>query len=102
VPIRILERPESPWGDYGDILRHGMTSHLGPASDGLAQLERTGPFVPLISFPGFDIVVTDGFRTKLAESGFKRPRVSSRAQGSDCGPSVAHLGLERGRPRRVS
>ena len=68
VPIRILERPESPWGDYGDILRHGMTSHLGPASNGLAQLERTGPFVPPISFPGFDIVVTDGFRTKLAES----------------------------------
>ena len=68
MPIRILERPESPWGDYGDILRHGMSSHLGTSREGLIQLERTGPFIPPISFPGFEIVVTDEFRRRLAES----------------------------------
>lgn len=69
VPIRILRGAEAPWGDYGDILMHGMTAHLGRAADGLLQLERTGPFVPPISFPGIgDIVVTHRFREKLEAS----------------------------------
>jgi hypothetical protein len=68
MAIRILEPPESPWGDYGNILRHGMSSHLGRSSEGLVQLESTAPFVPPITFPGFEIVVTDEFRGKLATS----------------------------------
>jgi hypothetical protein len=43
-----LEAPEAPWGDYGSILQHGMTAHLGRNPEGLAQLERTGPFIPPI------------------------------------------------------
>lgn len=69
MAIRILEPSESPWGDYGDILRHGMSSHLEESPDGLLQLERTGPYVPPISFPGFEIVVTDGCRRQLEASG---------------------------------
>jgi hypothetical protein len=68
MAIRILERPESPWGDYGDILRHGMSSHLSRSPEGLIQLERTAPFIPPISFPGFEIVVTDEFRARLTAS----------------------------------
>jgi len=64
-----LEGPPSVWGDYGDILLAGMTAHLG-RQDGLLQLERTGPFVPSISFPGIgDIVVTDNFKKSLENSG---------------------------------
>ena len=64
-----LEDSPSAWGDYGDILRAGMTAHLGRL-DGLLQLERVGPFVPPISFPGIsDIVVTDNFRKSLENSG---------------------------------
>lgn len=67
----ILRSPEHPWGDYGDILMHGMSMHLG-RKDGLIQLERTGPFIPPISFPGAgDIVVTDEFRRALEVSGLK-------------------------------
>lgn len=71
MPIRILKAPEEHWGDYGQILRHGMTSHLGRAADGCAQLERTAPYIPPISFPGFDLVVTNDFRTKLEQSGLQ-------------------------------
>ncbi len=58
-----------PWGDYGNILVSGMSAHLG-RKDGLIQLERTGPFVPPITFPGIgDIVVTEQFRYLLEASG---------------------------------
>ena len=66
--IFILGRPRQipDWGDYGDILRHGMTSHLPRAGDHL-QLERTGPFIPPVTFPGIsDVVVTDMARRKIA------------------------------------
>ncbi len=64
-----LDGPKSPWGDYSDILIKGMSAHSS-RQDGLIQLERTGPYVPPISFPGIsDIVVTDSFRRELAASG---------------------------------
>lgn len=64
-----LDGPKSPWGDYSQILIAGMSAHLG-REKGLIQLERTGPYVPPISFPGVnDIVVTDAFRKKLEGSG---------------------------------
>jgi hypothetical protein len=58
-----------PWGDYGDILLSGMTTHQPRTQDGLLQLERTGPFVPPITLPGCeDPVVTDAFRARLEHS----------------------------------
>lgn len=54
------------WGDYADILLHGMSSHLS-RRDGLLQLERVGPFVPPITFPGIsDIVLTSEAKTLVA------------------------------------
>jgi hypothetical protein len=61
-----LESP-SPWGDYGSILVRGMTAHL-PRKDGLLQLERTGPLVPAITFPGRSVVATDEGRMWLEEN----------------------------------
>jgi hypothetical protein len=63
----IVKGPEL-WGDYGAILIRGMTAHL-PRKDDRLQLERTGPFIPPITFPGVgDVLVTDEFRNQLAES----------------------------------
>lgn len=64
-----LKRPERPWGDYGDILVDGMSRHLNHL-DGSIQLERTGPFVPPISFPGLnDVIVTSEFIKAVEASG---------------------------------
>jgi len=65
-----LEKARTPdWGDYSDILVSGMTAHLG-REDGMLQLERTGPFMPPITFPGIEeIVVTNQFRESLEHSG---------------------------------
>ncbi len=81
--------PNTPvlWGDYGGILAHGMAERN---SDGQLELERTGPFIPPISFPGFTIVVTDGFKQKLEHSRLKglsfRPAVKKR---------IVHLDWEK-------
>src|SRR5262245_52553904 len=61
-----LSRPEPPWGDYGDILFHGMASR---SKTGDLELERTGPFVPPISQPGKFVVVTAEFLGRIRESG---------------------------------
>lgn len=55
------------WGGYGDILQHGMSSHL-PERDGKIALERTGPYIPPITFPG-PIVLTTEARQLLESSG---------------------------------
>lgn len=69
MTIYILQNAEMPWGDYGDILFSGMTSHL-PRKDGYLQLERIGPFVPPITISGIgNVVVTDAFKEKLHLSG---------------------------------
>jgi hypothetical protein len=73
--MTLLEQPiawrlsgaPSPWGDYGNILINGMSTHL-PRSSGRIQLERTGPFVPPISFPVV-AVVTDVIRMELERQG---------------------------------
>ena len=62
-----LERPAFRWGDYGDILLHGMATR--DESTGLLQLERVGTFVPPISFPGLPgIVVTAKLKSRLNNS----------------------------------
>lgn len=64
-----LRAPEAPWGDYGHILTHGMSAHLSRTDKGLLSLERTGPYIPPITFPGLNIVVTDELRRSLDTSG---------------------------------
>src|SRR5580698_2746779 len=60
--------PES-WGDYGDILQHGMTAHSRRVGSSLA-LERTGPYIPPITLPGAgDIILTSEARRLLESSG---------------------------------
>ena len=66
--VYTLTRPAAPWGDYGSVLIYGMSMHL-PRVAGLIQLERTGPFVPPITQPGLEIVVTDAFKARLEASG---------------------------------
>ncbi|MCA9074313.1 MAG: hypothetical protein KDA93_04720 [Planctomycetaceae bacterium] len=72
--IYILEESDMPWGDYGSILVHGMSAHLGRrgGEDGPIQLERTGPFVPPITFPGIgDIIVTNDVKQEMVKAGFR-------------------------------
>jgi hypothetical protein len=65
----ILRQPNSPWGDYSDILTHGMATRADEEG-ALLHLERTGPFVPALTFPGLsEIVVTEAFRKQLESSG---------------------------------
>ena len=60
--------PES-WGDYGDILQHGMTAHSSRV-EGRLSLERTGPYIPPITLPGIgDIILTSEARRLLESSG---------------------------------
>lgn len=70
MSVYILDGPKVPdWGDYSEILVSGMTSDLD-RQDGMLQLERTGPFVPPISFPGpGSVVVTDALKERLERSG---------------------------------
>ncbi len=44
----VLSPMPTPWGDYGKILVHGMSSHL-ERYDGLLQLERAGSRFPAIT-----------------------------------------------------
>lgn len=54
------------WGDYGDVLQHGMSSR---GEDGLLALQRTGPYVPPITLPGLgDLVLTTPARQLLESS----------------------------------
>ncbi len=55
------------WGGYGDILQHGMSTHL-PRREGKISLERTGPYIPPITFPS-SIVPTSDARRLLESSG---------------------------------
>ncbi|MBI5501428.1 MAG: hypothetical protein HY907_14380 [Deltaproteobacteria bacterium] len=66
--VYIVRASDAPWGDYGHILVHGMTGHLGRL-DGRLQLERTGPFIPPTTHPGGrDIVLTDWAKRLLETS----------------------------------
>lgn len=65
-----ISKGSTSWGDYGSMLLHGMTGRLARNSEGLLQLERTGPFVPPISLPApGDVIVTESMRRMLTGSG---------------------------------
>jgi hypothetical protein len=67
--FRMEGRRMTRWGDYGDILQHGMTAHLD-RTGGRLSLERTGPYMPPITFPGIgDVVLTSEGRAMLEASG---------------------------------
>jgi hypothetical protein len=60
---------EAPWGDYGSILMHGLSTRLDRLR-GLIQLERTGPTIAPITIPNDnDLIVTQGFQLALQQSG---------------------------------
>jgi hypothetical protein len=82
--VFVLNRPSTKWdawGDYASLLLHGMTGHRGRKGARL-QLERTGPFVPKVTFPGIgDVILTDAMKSALdrAMPGLEyRPVVSAR------------------------
>src|SRR5882724_7605545 len=66
----LLERKSilpATWGDYGSILEHGM-SHTERGEKQLL-LERTGPYITAVTFPGpGDIVLTSSARDILESS----------------------------------
>jgi len=64
-----LDKPKVPWGDYGSILVHGMSSSWRNDDTAPLELQRTGPFLPPISFPLSRIIVTDAVRGELESSG---------------------------------
>lgn len=62
-----IQKTLGNWGDYSSILLHGMA--LRDSKTGLLNLERTGPFVPPISFPSLEnFAVTDSLRNELEKS----------------------------------
>lgn len=63
-PYFILRHPSHRWGDYGDVLVHGY----GGIDEGVCRLQRTGPFIPPLTMPGYDIVVTAPLRRELEQS----------------------------------
>jgi len=68
VEIFWLRSCEAPWGDYGQILLNGMSSHL-PRIDGRIQFERTGPYIPAVMFPRRgEVIVADALRKAFDNS----------------------------------
>ncbi len=72
-----LRRGQAPWGDYGSILVHGMTSHLERDAKGRVQLERTGPWIPALSRGLGVLIATDRLREELRMSGMRGMRFRS-------------------------
>ena len=69
--IKVRSVTSGDWGDYGDILQHGMTAHSRRVN-GRLSLERTGPYIPPVTLPGLsDIVLTDDARKLLESSGLR-------------------------------
>jgi hypothetical protein len=67
--IYSMNGPHPPWGDYGRILIHGL-ARSGEGSS--VQLQRTGPFVPPITFPGIGlIIVTNDLKLQMEQAGFR-------------------------------
>jgi len=57
------------WGDYADILQHGMTAYQDRDGENLT-LQRTGPFIAPITLPGIgDMLLSSDARKVLESSG---------------------------------
>jgi hypothetical protein len=66
-----LHQPHAagPWGDYGRLLAHGMTSHLPRTPDGRLRLERTAPFVPEVFGSASALLVSAAMRDRIERAG---------------------------------
>jgi hypothetical protein len=60
----------APWGDYGGILWNGLAETRKEGGDPRVVVSRTGPFVPPVSHPFGNIIVTDSFRRLLLAEQF--------------------------------
>src|SRR5262245_33331310 len=65
-----LGRGEAPWGDYGDVLWHGLTEKSRAPGKSATLVLRTGPFVPPVTLPFGHVLVTEDFRQKLTAESF--------------------------------
>lgn len=65
--IFTLHGADGPWGDYSDILLHGMVDYQDDAPDRVL-LERCGPYIPPVSVPHGDVIVTDEARSALVRA----------------------------------
>ena len=75
------------WGDYGDVLIHGLTGTL-PEIEGRLQMERTGPYVPPITLPSWDeMVLQDTIKNEMETLALKdvtfQPVIKARIVSSD-------------------
>jgi hypothetical protein len=58
-------KSRAPWGDYGHVLVHGISTHAPMQGDRI-PLERTGPFIPPVTMPRLrHIILTDDARRAL-------------------------------------
>jgi hypothetical protein len=60
----------APWGDYGHILRNGLLAPRRVKSSAVVKVERTGPFIPPITFPFDAIVVTEQTKEQMEAGRF--------------------------------
>lgn len=65
-----LRNSSAPWGDYGYILRNGLLATRTKAKSPLVEVERTGPFLPPITFPFDAIVVSEAAKEQLETGRF--------------------------------
>lgn len=65
-----LKGAEGPWGEYSQVLFHGIASLYQRGFSGELLLERMGPFIPPATLPsGVAVVVTDELKQQLDASG---------------------------------
>jgi len=65
----ILHNKEMPWGDYGNILFHGLSSR--DDATGQRIIERTAPSMPRIWLDNSWLFVVDDMKKMLEQSGLK-------------------------------
>lgn len=53
------------WGDCGAVLCAGLASRCPEDASGILRLQRTGPWVPSLTLPRNNVVVTSVFRKNL-------------------------------------
>lgn len=71
MPLGWTLRPRDPglWGDCGNFLFYGMTSHRPGNDGGLLRHDRTGPFIPPMFISSLsDLLVTDTAKRELEAS----------------------------------
>jgi hypothetical protein len=81
--VFILREVRTSWGDYGHMLRQGMSAHLRRRA-GVIHLERCGPFMPPITLPGVgDIVVPNSTRRQIELGWIDGDHLAIGGQGQD-------------------